>query len=70
MAKIMDPIMAVVSILGYWSIILGSFGGPGKSKASDIRRLTSTLTGMRTTIAMAICYLCLPLDLQVVDSCS
>ena len=28
MAKIMDPILLVLSILGYW-VILGSFGGPG-----------------------------------------
>ena len=30
MAKIMDPILTIPSILGYWSIILGSFGGPGR----------------------------------------
>ena len=29
MAKLMDPILPILSILGYWSIILGSFGGPG-----------------------------------------
>ena len=29
MAKIMDPILTILSILGYWAIILGSFGGPG-----------------------------------------
>ena len=29
MAKIMDPILPILSVLGYWSIILGSFGGPG-----------------------------------------
>ena len=29
MAKIMDPILPILSFLGYWSIILGSFGGPG-----------------------------------------
>ena len=29
MAKIMDPMLPILSILGYWSIILGSFGGPG-----------------------------------------
>ena len=28
MAKIMDPILPILSILGYWAIILGSFGGP------------------------------------------
>ena len=26
----MDPILPVLSILGYWAIILGSFGVPGK----------------------------------------
>ena len=34
MAKRMDPILPIPSILGYWSIILGSFGGPGKSLIS------------------------------------
>ena len=29
MAKIIDPILSLLSILGYWAIILGSFGGPG-----------------------------------------
>ena len=29
MAKIMDPILPILSILEYWAIILGSFGGPG-----------------------------------------
>ena len=29
MAKIMDPILPILSILGYWAIIFGSFGGPG-----------------------------------------
>ena len=29
MAKIMDPILPLLSILGYWAIVLGSFGGPG-----------------------------------------
>ena len=29
MAKKMAPILPILSILGYWSIILGSFGGPG-----------------------------------------
>ena len=31
MAKIMDPILPILSILGYWAVILGSFGGPGCS---------------------------------------
>ena len=29
MAKIMDPIVPILSILGYWAIILGPSGGPG-----------------------------------------
>ena len=29
MAQKMDPILPILSILGYWAIILGSFGGPG-----------------------------------------
>ena len=31
MAEIMDAILPIVSIFGYRSIILGSFGGPGGS---------------------------------------
>ena len=27
----MDPILTILSVLGYWAIILGSFGGPGRS---------------------------------------
>ena len=29
MAKTMDPTLPILSILGYWAMILGSFGGPG-----------------------------------------
>ena len=29
MAKIMDPILPILSILGYWAVVLGSFGGSG-----------------------------------------
>ena len=29
MAKVMDPILSILCLLGYWAIILGSFGGPG-----------------------------------------
>ena len=35
MAKIMDPILPILAILGYWAIILGSFGGPGTSLLSN-----------------------------------
>ena len=31
MAKIMDPMLPILSILRSWAIILGSFGGPGKA---------------------------------------
>ena len=37
MAKIMDPILPILSALGYWAIILGSFGGPGKSLSLENR---------------------------------
>ena len=30
MAKMMDPTLPIVSILRYWAITLGSFGGPGR----------------------------------------
>ena len=30
MPKIMDPVLPKLSIVGYWAIILGTFGGPGK----------------------------------------
>ena len=36
MANIIDPILPIVSILGYWAIILGSFGGPGRLMACGI----------------------------------
>ena len=31
MANMMDPVLAILSILGYWVIILGAFGGPGRA---------------------------------------
>ena len=31
MAKTMDPILPRLSILGYWAILMGSFGSPGGS---------------------------------------
>ena len=36
MAKIMDPILPILSILGYWAIILGSFGGSGRYRTLKI----------------------------------
>ena len=30
MAKVMDLLLPILSNLGHWAIILGSFGGPGK----------------------------------------
>ena len=32
MAKRMDPILPILSILGYWATTLGSFGGPGRAQ--------------------------------------
>ena len=34
MAKIMDPLLPILAVLGYWAIILGSFGGPGTQESS------------------------------------
>ena len=31
MVKIMDPVPPILSILGYRAIVLGSFGGPGRT---------------------------------------
>ena len=44
MANIMDPILPIVSILGYWAIILGSFGAPGEEswRARDLFLLLVT----------------------------
>ena len=33
MANKMDPKLPILSILGYWAIIMGSFGGPGTGAA-------------------------------------
>ena len=46
MAKIMDPILPIVSILGYWAILLGSFGGLGSSNDAlkSLEKLQATLT--------------------------
>ena len=30
MANIMDPILPILDILGYWATILDSFGGSGR----------------------------------------
>ena len=35
MAKTMDPILPILSVLGYWAIILGSFGGPGRGVGGE-----------------------------------
>ena len=29
MPKILEPILPILSILGYWAVILGTFEGPG-----------------------------------------
>ena len=36
MAKIMDPVLPILSSLGYWSIIWGTFGGPGTPSVGSI----------------------------------
>ena len=41
MPKIMDPILPIVSVLGYWAIIMGSFGGPGICS-----QITATMSGL------------------------
>ena len=41
MAKIMDPMLPILSILGYWAILLGSFGGPGTHSRSSKREVPS-----------------------------
>ena len=33
--KIMGPILTILSILEYWAIILGTFGGPGKHRQDE-----------------------------------
>ena len=32
----MDPILPILSILGHWAILLGSFGGPGKLPGTNL----------------------------------
>ena len=51
MAKIMDPILPILSVLRYWAIILGSFGGPGKenlaARANCLPGLLKTVNSLR-----------------------
>ena len=49
MAKIMDPILPIVSILAYGAIILGSFGGPGTWSPGDMVPATSRSVPARRT---------------------
>ena len=51
MASIMDPILPIVRIVGYWAIILSSFGGPGMGKGDSQRQ--GILFG-----CSAVTYLC------------
>ena len=47
MAKTMDPLLHVLSILGSWAILLGAFGGPGKPpNVPLLRALWSLLDGI------------------------
>ena len=69
MAKIMDPILPILSILGYWAIILGSFGGPGSLKQlyknSRLRTRTKVWNEFRTP---RYCSLLLRLGTHFVSS--
>ena len=42
MAKIMDPILPILSILGYQAIVLGSFGGAGLNAYETSRKIRRT----------------------------
>ena len=40
--QIRNPVLLILSILGYRAIILGSFGGPGTRKAGTKQRLCTS----------------------------
>ena len=44
MAKIMDPILPIISILRYRAIILGFFGGPGERKEEGPKATSKVAT--------------------------
>ena len=47
MAKIMDPILPILFVLGCWTVVLGSFGGPGRPpNVPLLRALWSLLDGI------------------------
>ena len=46
MPKTMDPILSIPSILGYWAIILGTFGGPGVTQFRSSPGRCSVLRGL------------------------
>ena len=48
MPKIMDPILPVVSGLGCWAIILGTFGGPGRRDVSQKGKRSSYIEGCQS----------------------
>ena len=39
--KIMDTILPLLSTLGYWAIMLGTFGGPGNAVTGRFARIFS-----------------------------
>ena len=43
MPRIMDPILPILSILGYWAIILGTLGGPGTALQVRAQPLKCTM---------------------------
>ena len=46
LAKIMDPILPILSIWGYSAIILGSFGGPGTYSRGWLQEIKKLLLGV------------------------
>ena len=50
MAKIMDPILSILSILGYWAIILGTLGGPGLGSRQTGQKLLEFVLSLRLAI--------------------
>ena len=50
MARIMDPILPTLSILGYWGIIFGSFGGPGTFGTWDVECAVASEQPHRATL--------------------
>ena len=43
MPKIMDPVLPILSILGYGAILLGTFGGPGMNENEVCSNVSDTI---------------------------